>query len=112
MSFGSGRGRWRSHVRSLTPAGPARWQNGRVPVEPAKTRRPRGRPPRADGAATAERLVDAASSVCAEYGYDGSTVSLIAERADVHPTAIYNHFDVSESVGFVLEEVVGDFEDA
>lgn len=60
--------------------------------------RRRGRPPRSDGQATASRLLDAAAVVCAERGFDGSTLAEIAARADVTPTAIYNHFDSREAL--------------
>lgn len=58
----------------------------------APARRPRGRPPNSDGQLTAQRLLDAAAAVCVESGFEGSTLPLIAERAGVSPTAVYNHF--------------------
>lgn len=61
-------------------------------------RRPRGRPPKSDGPATAARLLDAAAAVCAERGFDGSTLAEIAARADLTPTAIYNHYDSREDL--------------
>lgn len=63
-----------------------------MPTSSTKLSRPRGRPRNADGSVTAERLVVSAASVCAERGFDGCTLARIATRADVHPTAIYNHF--------------------
>lgn len=42
------------------------------------------------------RLLEAASSACAERGFDGATVGEIARRAGVTPTAIYNHFESRE----------------
>jgi AcrR family transcriptional regulator len=36
--------------------------------------------------------------MCAEHGFDGSTLALIAARAEVHPTAIYNHFKSREDL--------------
>ena len=57
-----------------------------------KPSRPRGRPRNSDGSATAERLVQAAAAICAERGLGGCTLTRIAAEADVHPTAIYNHF--------------------
>ena len=36
--------------------------------------------------------------MCAERGFEGSTLSLIAERAGVHPTAIYNHYETREDL--------------
>jgi AcrR family transcriptional regulator len=63
-----------------------------------RARRPRGRPPNSLGRATAERLLDAATAVCIERGFDRSTVPLIAERAGVSPSAIYNHFHSREEL--------------
>jgi len=58
----------------------------------------RGRPPNSAGADTATRLVDAAADVCAELGFDGATLSKIANRAGVTSAAIYNHFDSREAL--------------
>jgi AcrR family transcriptional regulator len=64
----------------------------------APARRPRGRPPNSDGQLTAQRLLEAATAVCVERGFEGSTLPLIAERAGVSPTAIYNHFHSREEL--------------
>lgn len=61
-------------------------------------RRARGRPPKAEGLATSQHLLEAAANVCAERGFDSTTLSLIAERAGVHPTAIYNHYESREDL--------------
>jgi len=58
----------------------------------------RGRPPNSVGVDTSSRLVDAAAVVCAELGFDGATLSKIAARAGVTPTAIYNHFASREDL--------------
>jgi AcrR family transcriptional regulator len=63
-----------------------------------RPRRSRGRPIRSDGQQTAARLLDAAAEVCAERGFDGSTVAEIASRADLTATAIYNHYDSREDL--------------
>ena len=63
---------------------------------PPKNRR--GRPRNSDGQETASRLLDAAASACAEYGFDGATLSEIAARAGVTAAAIYNHFDSREEL--------------
>lgn len=41
---------------------------------------------------TAQALLDAAAEVCAEWGFDGTTLARIAERGGVSPTAVYNHY--------------------
>ena len=58
----------------------------------------RGRPPNSDGQETASRLLDAATAACAEYGFDGATLSEIASRAGVTAAAIYNHFESREDL--------------
>ncbi|HVX18887.1 MAG TPA: TetR/AcrR family transcriptional regulator [Acidimicrobiales bacterium] len=63
-----------------------------------KSRRGRGRPPKSEGLVTSQRLLEAAAAACAEYGFDGSTLARIAEKADVHPTAIYNHYRSREEL--------------
>jgi AcrR family transcriptional regulator len=43
-------------------------------------------------------LLDAATAVCAERGFDGATMNAIATRAGVTAAAIYNHFDSRENL--------------
>ena len=68
--------------------------SSKSPPRPAR----RGRPPNSDGQETATRLLDAAASACAEYGFDGATMNEIAKRAGVTAAAIYNHFDSREDL--------------
>lgn len=56
----------------------------------------RGRPPKSDARDTRKSLLAAATSACAEHGFDGATVGEIASRAGVTATAIYNHFPSRE----------------
>jgi len=58
----------------------------------------RGRPPNSDGQETRRRLLDAAAAVCAEQGFDGATINVIAARAGITGAAIYNHFDSREDL--------------
>jgi AcrR family transcriptional regulator len=67
-----------------------------------RSSRPRGRPRNVDGAETAQRLIESAAKVCAERGFDGCTLSRIASEADVHPTAIYNHFDSRDALLYAV----------
>jgi AcrR family transcriptional regulator len=63
---------------------------------PRKTRQPRrgaGRPRHADGQPGRERIAEAALSVFAERGYDGSAVADLATAAGVAASVIYHHFD-------------------
>lgn len=40
--------------------------------------------------------------MCAERGFDGCTLTRIALHADVHPTAIYNHFDSRDDLLYAV----------
>lgn len=66
--------------------------------EPTPARRGRGRPPKSEGLFTAQVLLDAATEVCAEWGFDGTTLARVAEKAAVSPTAIYNHYASREDL--------------
>jgi AcrR family transcriptional regulator len=51
------------------------------------------RPPKtAQGAASRERLLDAAIELIAERGYSASSVEALCRRAGVAKTALYWHF--------------------
>lgn len=63
-----------------------------MPTTPATPRRGRGRPLKSEGLLTAQALLDAAAEVCAERGFDGTTVVRVAERIGVSSTAVYNHY--------------------
>lgn len=67
---------------------------GSMPAPDAspRPRRGRGRPPKSEGLFTAQALLDAAAEVCAERGFEGTTVARVAERIGVSPTAVYNHY--------------------
>lgn len=60
--------------------------------EPAAPRRGRGRPRKSEGMFTAQALLDAAAEVCAERGFEATTVVAVAERIGVSPAAVYNHY--------------------
>jgi len=64
----------------------------------AHPRRGRGRPLKSEGLVTAQALLDAATEVCGEWGFDGTTLARIAERGGVSPTAIYNHYASREDL--------------
>src|SRR4029079_10808244 len=70
-------------------------------MSPSKSAAPparRGRPPNSDSQETRTRLLDAATAVCAEQGFDGATMNAIATRAGVTAAAIYNHFESREDL--------------
>jgi AcrR family transcriptional regulator len=64
----------------------------------AEPRRGRGRPPKSEGLLTAQALLDAAAEVCAEQGFEGTTVARVAQRIGVSPTAVYNHYTNREDL--------------
>jgi AcrR family transcriptional regulator len=47
---------------------------------------------------TAQALLDAAAEVCAEQGFDGTTVAAVAERIGMSATAAYNHYASREDL--------------
>ena len=46
----------------------------------------------------ASTLLEAATEACAEWGYDGATLTRIAQRAGVSSTALYNHYPTKEDL--------------
>ncbi len=62
--------------------------------------RPRGRPKGLSpkGAATRERLFDAAISLMGEHGFEGTTLRAIATEAGVTHAMLYRHFPSKQSV--------------
>lgn len=63
-----------------------------MPTSPPPPRRGRGRPPKSEGLFTARALLDAAAEVCAERGFDGTSVVEVAQRIGVSAAAVYNHY--------------------
>lgn len=60
-------------------------------------RRP-GRPKAADAGDVRSQLRAAARLVFAAYGYEGASITQIAKRAEVAPTAVYHHFGTKEAL--------------
>ena len=50
------------------------------------------------GALTAEKILDAAESLCAKGGYGGTSLREIARQVGIHEPGIYNHFDGKEAL--------------
>jgi len=76
----------------VTPTNP-----GREPKNP--TRRTR-----ANGELSRERILDAATEVATERGYDGTTISLVSKKSGLPPTSIYWHFtDKDDLIAAVIE---------
>lgn len=69
-----------------------------MPGPDERQRRGRGRPRKAEGLLTAQALLDAAAEVCAERGFEATTVAGVAERIGVSPAAVYNHYADREAL--------------
>jgi len=79
-------------VAAKTPA-------GRPPGEPRAQRRTR-----ANGQQSRERILDAATEVATERGYEGTTISLVSKKSALPPTSIYWHFaDKDDLIAAVIE---------
>lgn len=64
----------------------------------------RARRTRANGEQSRERILDAATEVATERGYDGTTISLVSKKSGLPPTSIYWHFaDKDDLIAAVIE---------
>ena len=64
----------------------------------------RPRRSRANGEQSRERILDAATEVATERGYDGTTISLVSKNSGLPPTSIYWHFaDKDDLIAAVIE---------
>jgi AcrR family transcriptional regulator len=72
---------------------------GTPPGEPRAQRRTR-----ANGQQSRERILDAATEVATERGYEGTTISLVSKKSALPPTSIYWHFaDKDDLIAAVIE---------
>ena len=72
---------------------------GTPPGEPRAQRRTR-----ANGQQSRERILDAATEVATERGYEGTTISLVSKKSGLPPTSIYWHFaDKDDLIAAVIE---------
>lgn len=75
-------------------------QPSEQPGQGSRSRRPRRR---AQGNSR-ERILDAATEVASELGYDGTTIALVSKRAGLPPTSIYWQFtDKDDLIAAVIE---------
>lgn len=59
---------------------------------------------RANGEQSRERILDAATEVATERGYEGTTISLVSKKSGLPPTSIYWHFaDKDDLIAAVIE---------
>ncbi|MGD1252791.1 TetR/AcrR family transcriptional regulator [Mycobacterium seoulense] len=63
---------------------------------------------RANGELSRERILDAATEVATERGYEGTTISLVSKKSGLPPTSIYWHFaDKDDLIAAVIERSFG-----
>jgi AcrR family transcriptional regulator len=66
------------------------------------------RRPRADGEESKERILDAATEIAGERGYEGTSISLVSERSGLPASSIYWHFDNKDAlIAAVIERSYG-----
>ena len=59
---------------------------------------------RTNGEQSRERILDAATEVATERGYEGTTISLVSKKSGLPPTSIYWHFaDKDDLIAAVIE---------
>lgn len=73
-----------------------------APGQPSESRAQRRT--RANGEQSRERILDAATEVATERGYEGTTISLVSKKSGLPPTSIYWHFaDKDDLIAAVIE---------
>lgn len=59
---------------------------------------------RVNGEESRQRILDAATEVATERGYEGTTISLVSKKSGLPPTSIYWHFaDKDDLIAAVIE---------
>jgi AcrR family transcriptional regulator len=59
---------------------------------------------RANGEQSRQRILDAATEVATERGYEGTTISLVSKKSGLPPTSIYWHFaDKDDLIAAVID---------
>jgi AcrR family transcriptional regulator len=73
-----------------------------VPVPDKK--QPTGRRKRADGELSRERILDAATEIAAERGYEGTSIGAVSAKCGLPASSIYWHFkDKDDLIAAVIE---------
>lgn len=69
-----------------------------------------GRRKRADGELSRERILDAATEIAAERGYEGTSIGLVSKKCGLPASSIYWHFkDKDELIAAVIERSFGNW---
>ncbi len=64
----------------------------------ATTPQPGRAAPADEARSSADRILDAAEALFAEHGFAGTAVRDIAQRADLNPGSLYNHFESKQAL--------------
>lgn len=71
---------------------------------------PKRRRQRADGALSRERILDAATEIAAERGYEGTSIALVSAKCGLPASSIYWHFkDKDDLIAAVIERSFADW---
>ncbi len=69
---------------------------------------PKRRRKRADGELSRERILDAATEIAAERGYEGTSIALVSAKCGLPASSIYWHFkDKDDLIAAVIERSFG-----
>ena len=75
-----------------------------MPEQPTSEPRRPARRTRSNGDRSRERILDAATEVATERGYDGTTISAVSKASGLPPTSIYWHFtDKDDLIAAVID---------
>lgn len=75
-----------------------------LPGQPSEGPSRPARRTRANGDRSRERILDAATEVATERGYDGTTISAVSKASGLPPTSIYWHFtDKDDLIAAVID---------
>jgi AcrR family transcriptional regulator len=70
----------------------------------AEKKKPAARRKRADGELSRERILDAATEIAAERGYEGTSIALVSGKCGLPASSIYWHFkDKDDLIAAVIE---------
>src|ERR1700739_3414898 len=71
-------------------------------------KQPTPRRKRADGELSRERILDAATEIAAERGYEGTSIALVSAKCGLPASSIYWHFeDKDDLIAAVIERSFG-----
>jgi AcrR family transcriptional regulator len=74
----------------------------------AESNEPRIRRRRADGEVSRQRILDAATEIAAERGYEGTSINLVSAKCGLPASSIYWHFkDKDDLIAAVIERSFG-----